>query len=115
MKGDREGQFSIRINDQWRICFEWPDGDDGPSNVEITDYHEVETLVRTPIQPGGILADELGRRRESSVLSSISSIIGYGGCYGINEKNHHYVVASAARPTDSACQATRRGRRAIGR
>jgi addiction module HigA family antidote len=29
----------IRINNQWRICFEWPDGDDGPSNVEITDYH----------------------------------------------------------------------------
>ena len=39
LKGDREGQFSVRINDQWRICFEWPDGDDGPSNVEITDYH----------------------------------------------------------------------------
>ena len=39
LRGDRRGQFSIRINDQWRICFEWPDGDDGPSNVEITDYH----------------------------------------------------------------------------
>ncbi len=39
LKGDREGQFSVRINDQWRICFAWPDGDDGPSNVEITDYH----------------------------------------------------------------------------
>lgn len=39
LNGDREGQFSVRINDQWRICFEWPDGDDGPSNVEITDYH----------------------------------------------------------------------------
>ena len=37
--GDRAGQDSIRINDQWRICFEWPDGAPGPSNVEIVDYH----------------------------------------------------------------------------
>ena len=37
--GDRKGQFSIRINDQWRICFEWPDKALGPSNVEIVDYH----------------------------------------------------------------------------
>ncbi len=39
LAGDRKGQFSIRINDQWRICFEWPDTDSGPSNVEIVDYH----------------------------------------------------------------------------
>jgi toxin HigB-1 len=39
LKGDRKGQFSIRINDQWRICFEWPGGSPGPSNVEIVDYH----------------------------------------------------------------------------
>ena len=39
LKGDREGQFSIRINDQWRICFSWPEGAKGPSNVEIVDYH----------------------------------------------------------------------------
>lgn len=37
--GDRKGQYSIRINDQWRICFEWPDGALGPSNVEIVNYH----------------------------------------------------------------------------
>lgn len=37
--GDRKGQFSIRINDQWRICFEWPAVVPGPSNVEIVDYH----------------------------------------------------------------------------
>ena len=37
--GDREGGYSIRINDQWRICFEWADGASGPSNVEIVDYH----------------------------------------------------------------------------
>jgi toxin HigB-1 len=39
LKGDRKGQFSIRINDQWRICFEWPDRSPGPVNVEIVDYH----------------------------------------------------------------------------
>jgi proteic killer suppression protein len=37
LKGDRKGHHSIRINDQWRICFEW--GDAGPENVEIVDYH----------------------------------------------------------------------------
>ncbi|KFL32297.1 plasmid maintenance system killer protein [Devosia riboflavina] len=37
LKGDRAGQWSIRINDQWRICFVWDEG--GPSNVEIVDYH----------------------------------------------------------------------------
>jgi len=35
--GDREGQYSIRINDQWRICFTWQEGD--AYDVEITDYH----------------------------------------------------------------------------
>ena len=39
LKGDRLGQYSIRINDQWRICFEWPEGSPGPVNVEIVDYH----------------------------------------------------------------------------
>ncbi|HEV8587016.1 MAG TPA: type II toxin-antitoxin system RelE/ParE family toxin [Methylomirabilota bacterium] len=39
LSGDRAGQYSIRINDQWRICFEWPPGSTGPVNVEITDYH----------------------------------------------------------------------------
>jgi toxin HigB-1 len=37
LKGDRKGQWSIRINDQWRICFEWQNG--SAYNVEITDYH----------------------------------------------------------------------------
>ena len=36
--GDRRGQFSIRINQQWRVCFEWPDDHDRPFNIEITDY-----------------------------------------------------------------------------
>ncbi|WP_105423531.1 MULTISPECIES: type II toxin-antitoxin system RelE/ParE family toxin [Neorhizobium] len=37
LKGDRSGQFSICINDQWRICFIWTEG--GPAHVEIVDYH----------------------------------------------------------------------------
>jgi len=37
LKGNRAGQFSIRINDQWRICFRWRDGD--AEDVEIVDYH----------------------------------------------------------------------------
>jgi len=39
LKRDRRGQYSIRINDQWRICFEWAKGSPGPANVEIVDYH----------------------------------------------------------------------------
>lgn len=39
LKGDRKGQHSIRINDRWRICFEWPEASPGPANVEIVDYH----------------------------------------------------------------------------
>lgn len=38
LKGGRAGQYSIRINDQWRICFHWQEG--GPSDVEIVDYHK---------------------------------------------------------------------------
>ena len=37
--GNRKGQYSIRINDQWRVCFEWPNRSLGPTNVEIVDYH----------------------------------------------------------------------------
>ncbi len=37
LKGDRKEQYSIRINDQWRICFVWTD--QGPADVEIIDYH----------------------------------------------------------------------------
>jgi proteic killer suppression protein len=37
--GERRGQYSIRINDQWRICFEWPNRALGPSKVQIVDYH----------------------------------------------------------------------------
>ena len=37
LTGDRAGQHSIRVNQQWRICFRWTDA--GPEDVEITDYH----------------------------------------------------------------------------
>lgn len=37
LKGDRAGQHSVRVNDQWRICFRWTD--QGPADVEIVDYH----------------------------------------------------------------------------
>ena len=38
LKGDRKGQYSIRINRQWRVCFVWED-ELGPTDVEIVDYH----------------------------------------------------------------------------
>ena len=38
LAGDRKGQHSIRINNQWRICFVWEEG--GPAHVEIVDYHD---------------------------------------------------------------------------
>ncbi len=38
LAGTRRGQHSIRINDQWRICFTW--AEEGPTNVEIVDYHQ---------------------------------------------------------------------------
>jgi len=37
LRGNRTGQYSIRINEQWRICFRW--SDEGPHDVEIVDYH----------------------------------------------------------------------------
>ncbi|MBM3597834.1 MAG: plasmid maintenance system killer protein [Alphaproteobacteria bacterium] len=39
LRGNRRGQYSIRINDQWRVCFEWPEAASGPENVDIVDDH----------------------------------------------------------------------------
>jgi len=39
LKGDCQGRYSIRINDQRRLCFEWPEDSPGPLNVEMVDYH----------------------------------------------------------------------------
>lgn len=38
LRGDREGQYSIRINHQWRVCFQWAEGE-GATQIEVTDYH----------------------------------------------------------------------------
>jgi addiction module HigA family antidote len=60
LTGYRQGQHSIRINDQWRICFRWSEGD--AYDVEIADYHEEVTTMKTrvlaPIHPGEILMEE---------------------------------------------------------
>ena len=39
LTGNRKGQCSIRINRQWRLCFEWPEGEKRPFNMEVVDYH----------------------------------------------------------------------------
>ncbi|HEV2351436.1 MAG TPA: type II toxin-antitoxin system RelE/ParE family toxin [Terriglobia bacterium] len=39
LSADRKGQYSIRVNQQWRICFQWRQGADGAEQVEIVDYH----------------------------------------------------------------------------
>jgi addiction module HigA family antidote len=57
--GNREGQHSIRINDQWRICFEWRSND--AFNVEITDYHWKEENMSnklSPVHAGEALLEE---------------------------------------------------------
>jgi proteic killer suppression protein len=76
LKGDRKGQYSLRINNQWRICFTWPKGQDGPDDVEIIDYHwwKREIMARTPIHPGEILAEELEER--TLVASTVAKDIG---------------------------------------
>ena len=39
LSGDRKGQFSIRINEQWRLCFEWSESDNCAYNIEVVDYY----------------------------------------------------------------------------
>jgi addiction module HigA family antidote len=60
LTGDRQGQHSIRINDRWRICFCWSEGD--AYEVKIADYHEEVTMMKAkvlaPIHPGEILMEE---------------------------------------------------------
>ena len=58
LSGDRAGQYSIRINEQWRICFQWREGN--ANDVEITDYHLEITMSENfvPIHPGEILLVE---------------------------------------------------------
>jgi addiction module HigA family antidote len=57
LKGKRKGQHSIRINDQWRICFVWADGN--ANKVEIVDYHSDRFMKKLPnIHPGEVLLEE---------------------------------------------------------
>jgi addiction module HigA family antidote len=64
LKGDRKGQQSIRINDQWRICFRWTTA--GPEDVEIADYHGRSMAMRIrngmrPLHPGEVLREDFLR------------------------------------------------------
>ena len=61
LAGDRAGRYSIRVNQQWRICFRWADA--GPEDVEITDYHwrganMAADTIMGPVHPGEILLEE---------------------------------------------------------
>lgn len=57
LKGKRKGQYSIRVNDQWRICFVWADGN--ANEVEIVDYHWDKLMKTLPsIHPGEVLLEE---------------------------------------------------------
>jgi len=60
LKADRQGQHSIRINDQWRICFVWDEG--GPSRVEIVDYHVYALAREVHVAPRRINEIVLGKR-----------------------------------------------------
>jgi addiction module HigA family antidote len=62
LKGDRAGQYSIRINQQWRICFEWPTGQTGPGNVEIVGLSlrkGDQAMFMRAVHPGEVLKEEL--------------------------------------------------------
>lgn len=60
LKGDRAGQYSIRVNDQFRLCFRWTEAD--PEDVEIVDYHEPRVIMfkngMRPVHPGEILRED---------------------------------------------------------
>jgi len=59
LRGERAGQYSIRINDQWRICFRWDEGD--AHDVEIVDYHWEGVMAPkklAPVHAGEILLEE---------------------------------------------------------
>src|SRR5689334_23783328 len=47
LSGDRKGQFSIRINQQWRLCFEWPESENHAVQIEVVDYNEEEKNAKT--------------------------------------------------------------------
>ena len=61
LRGARAGRYSIRINQQWHICFRWTTA--GPEDIEIVDYHQrgghdMSTTAMAPVHPGEVLAEE---------------------------------------------------------
>ena len=67
LRRNRAGQHSIRVNDQWRICFHWRDGD--AHDVEIVDYHWEQLMARKklpPTTPGEVLLEEFLKPLEVS-------------------------------------------------
>ena len=73
LKGDRAGQYSIRINDQWRVCFRWTD--EGPADVEIVDY----ASAKKPDTPSGTareLAEALGEVRQPGTAKPVAELAG---------------------------------------
>src|SRR3954465_797457 len=52
LKGDRKGQYSIRINDQWRVCFEWPGDAPGPRTSRLLIIIRRNIMALNPIHPG---------------------------------------------------------------
>ncbi len=59
LEGERGGHYAIRINEQWRLCFEWPETSPGPTNVELVDADSGDHMAPVAIHPGEHLAEEL--------------------------------------------------------
>src|SRR5207237_10834854 len=67
LKDDRKGQYSIRINDQWRICFEWPDGSPGPDESRHCDPERpARDFRRYGVAPGSFFRNDPTVLAESS-------------------------------------------------
>lgn len=66
LEGEGGGPYAIRINEQWRICFEWPETSSGPAKVELVDADSGGRMAPVTIHPGEHLAEELGARNISA-------------------------------------------------
>ncbi|MCB1444508.1 MAG: type II toxin-antitoxin system RelE/ParE family toxin [Rhizobiaceae bacterium] len=69
LAGDRTGQYSVRINKQWRICFNWTDA--GPEQVEIADYHQAWEICKSC--PSAICRRFTPARSSGNSISSLST------------------------------------------
>jgi len=59
LDGERNGQHAIRVNDQWRVCFEWPETSSGPTHVELVESDSGGHMAAVAIHPGEHLLEEL--------------------------------------------------------